>query len=152
MGVSGWMFLLVPAYPGSPRQKAVKRLCVCVCVWNLTSSQILAVAHQVSTNWTNFQKIPGENVLKFQYMCLQMEMSGNYNKTVQTPYQMAVLIISQFYRVKGMSCASWQFLDEIANTWDHSGTDYPVKVTIRRNIHRLSNINAFSTTTLQLMF
>jgi len=32
MGVSGWMFLLVPAYPGSPGQKAVKRLCVCVCV------------------------------------------------------------------------------------------------------------------------
>jgi len=28
--VSGWMFLLVPAYPGSPGQKAVKRLCVCV--------------------------------------------------------------------------------------------------------------------------
>jgi len=26
MGVSGWMFLLVPAYPGSP----VKQLCVCV--------------------------------------------------------------------------------------------------------------------------
>jgi len=24
------MFLLVPAYPGSPVQKAVKRLCVCV--------------------------------------------------------------------------------------------------------------------------
>ena len=31
MGVSGWMFLLVPAYPGSPGQKAVKRLCVCMC-------------------------------------------------------------------------------------------------------------------------
>ena len=27
------MFLLVPAYPGSPGQKAVKRLCVCVCVF-----------------------------------------------------------------------------------------------------------------------
>ena len=26
------MFLLVLAYPGSPGQKAVKRLCVCVCV------------------------------------------------------------------------------------------------------------------------
>jgi len=26
------MFLLVPAYLGSPGQKAVKRLCVCVCV------------------------------------------------------------------------------------------------------------------------
>jgi len=25
------MFLLVPAYLGSPGQKAVKRLCVCVC-------------------------------------------------------------------------------------------------------------------------
>ena len=24
------MYLLVPAYPGSPGQKAVKRLCVCV--------------------------------------------------------------------------------------------------------------------------
>jgi len=32
MGVSGWMFLLVPAYPGGPGQKAVKRLCVRVCV------------------------------------------------------------------------------------------------------------------------
>jgi len=26
------MFLLVLAYPGSPGQKAVKQLCVCVCV------------------------------------------------------------------------------------------------------------------------
>jgi len=26
------MLLLVPAYQGSPRQKAVNRLCVCVCV------------------------------------------------------------------------------------------------------------------------
>ena len=25
------MFLLVPAYPGSPGPRAVKRLCVCVC-------------------------------------------------------------------------------------------------------------------------
>ena len=32
MGVSGCMFLLVPAYPGSPGQKAVNRLCVYVCV------------------------------------------------------------------------------------------------------------------------
>jgi len=33
MGVSGWMFLLVPAHPGCPRQiqKAIKWLCVCVC-------------------------------------------------------------------------------------------------------------------------
>ena len=30
IGVSGWMFLLVPAYPGSPGQRAVKQLRVCV--------------------------------------------------------------------------------------------------------------------------
>jgi len=32
MGVSGWMFLLVPAHPGSSGQRAVKWLYVCVCV------------------------------------------------------------------------------------------------------------------------
>ena len=32
MGVSGWVLLQVPAYPGSPGPKAIKRLCVCVCV------------------------------------------------------------------------------------------------------------------------
>ena len=32
MGVSGWVFLLVPAYPGCPRSTAIKRLCVCVWV------------------------------------------------------------------------------------------------------------------------
>ena len=34
------MFLLVPAYPGSPEQKAVKRLCVCV--W-LQKLRIIAI-------------------------------------------------------------------------------------------------------------
>ena len=38
MGVSGWMFLLVPAYPGSPGQKAVKRLCVCVCIFDVSKT------------------------------------------------------------------------------------------------------------------
>jgi len=33
MGVSGWMFLLVPAHPGSSGQRAVKWLYVCVCVY-----------------------------------------------------------------------------------------------------------------------
>ena len=31
MGVSELMFLLVPAYPGIPGHRVVKRLCVCVC-------------------------------------------------------------------------------------------------------------------------
>jgi len=29
MGMNGWMFLLVQAYPGSPGPKAIKWLCVC---------------------------------------------------------------------------------------------------------------------------
>jgi len=29
---------LVPAHPGSPGQEAVKRVCVCVCVYSLSSS------------------------------------------------------------------------------------------------------------------
>ena len=35
MGVSGWEFLLVPAYPGCPGQTAVKRLLLllCCCHW-----------------------------------------------------------------------------------------------------------------------
>jgi len=32
MDVSGWIFLLVSAHPVSLGQRAVKRLCVCVCV------------------------------------------------------------------------------------------------------------------------
>jgi len=32
------MFLLVPAYLGSPGQKAVKRLCVCVCIFDVSKT------------------------------------------------------------------------------------------------------------------
>jgi len=41
------VFLLVPAYPGSPGPKAVKRLCVCVIIgWHLLvvfSADVLSV-------------------------------------------------------------------------------------------------------------
>jgi len=39
------MFLLVPAYPGSPGQKAVKRLCVCVC------STVIIFLHYYEFSW-----------------------------------------------------------------------------------------------------
>ena len=32
----GFTFL-VPAHPGSPGQRAVKRVCVCVCVWRVNA-------------------------------------------------------------------------------------------------------------------
>ena len=36
MGVSGWMFLLVPAYPGCPGSKAVKRSLLLLCLRKIT--------------------------------------------------------------------------------------------------------------------
>jgi len=42
------MFLLVPAYPGSPGQKAVKRLCVFVCVVAVEQSNQLIVVDESS--------------------------------------------------------------------------------------------------------
>jgi len=36
----GFTFLL-PAYPGSPGQRAVKRVCVCVCVFPVTNCLLL---------------------------------------------------------------------------------------------------------------
>ena len=56
-GVSGWMFLLVPAYPGCPGQKAVKWLCVCVslCVCilhqNLLLQVILEILPKLEYDW-----------------------------------------------------------------------------------------------------
>ena len=46
MGVSGRMFILVPAHPGSLGQRAVKWLCLCVWVyaeedWGYWLTQIL---------------------------------------------------------------------------------------------------------------
>ena len=44
MGVSGWVFLLAPAYPGSPGSLAVKWLCVCVCVCELVIDILLSLS------------------------------------------------------------------------------------------------------------
>ena len=41
MSVSGRVFLLVPAYPGCPGPRAIKRLCVCVCVKSTMSGGVL---------------------------------------------------------------------------------------------------------------
>jgi len=53
MAVSWGMFLLVPAYPCSPGQKAVKRLCVCVSVTGHISKEdgkLLCVCWSVSAS------------------------------------------------------------------------------------------------------
>ena len=76
-GVSRWMFLLVPAHPGRPGQRAVKRSCVFVCLYiilgskggrsvNLNHKQISGLSRTFSFNFKDFpgpgnfkEKIPG---------------------------------------------------------------------------------------------
>jgi len=50
MGVSGWKFLLVPAYPGCPGSKAVKRSCVCVCVCTIHTTTYNTVINHGSSS------------------------------------------------------------------------------------------------------
>jgi len=56
VGVSVWMFLLVPAYLGSPGQRAVKQLCVCVCVYEgMTSNGVyLSIDRSRCRNFRRF--------------------------------------------------------------------------------------------------
>ena len=49
MGVSGWVFLLVPAYPGSPGPNAVKRLCVLLL--QLHSQATQGAGYTLQSNW-----------------------------------------------------------------------------------------------------
>ena len=56
MDVNGWTFLLVPAWPGSPRQRAVKRLCVYVCVIGVGA--FWAGRTTTENNWTCWKRRP----------------------------------------------------------------------------------------------
>ena len=47
------MFLLVPAYPGCPGPKAVKRLSVCVCVFSAITHDVLLAANSEAVTTTN---------------------------------------------------------------------------------------------------
>ena len=54
------MFLLVPAYPGSPGQKAIKQLCVCVCVCYALANCVIcitAVERLSLLNWQFYEVI-----------------------------------------------------------------------------------------------
>jgi len=51
MGVSGWMFLLVPAYPGCPGSKAVKRSSLLLLYWCHVLEQMLFCSYFCSWNF-----------------------------------------------------------------------------------------------------
>ena len=48
--MSGWIFLLVPAHPGRPGQRAVKRSCVCVCGHTICPHQRTLQSHRATNS------------------------------------------------------------------------------------------------------
>jgi len=56
------MFLLVPAYPGSPGQKAVKQLCVCVCYGKTfrVTQLIIFGQHNTCRHWRLLEQAHSE--------------------------------------------------------------------------------------------
>ena len=48
--MSGWMFLLVLAHPGSPGQRAVKRSCVCDYI-AVTKDMVRGCAERLPSMW-----------------------------------------------------------------------------------------------------
>jgi len=77
MGVSGWAFLLVPAYPGCPGPKAVKRLCVRACVracvhtMAVCLSVCLSQANIIWKGWTDLAHFSTEATFALSYTVLE---------------------------------------------------------------------------------
>ena len=63
LGVSGWMFLLVPAHPDSPGQRAVKCLCVFVCLCVCVSLSLKQVQR-------NFQQTDSCKQSVYECVCI----------------------------------------------------------------------------------
>jgi len=86
MGVSGWMFLLVPPYPGCPRSKAVKRsLLLLLYIYKilllLASTTTLVSRYQkVKPVWINWGK-------RWWGFVMAVASTGPYMQTVCTSLQ-----------------------------------------------------------------
>ena len=53
-GVSGSMFLLVPAHPGRPGQRVVKRSCVCVCMYERILTVLVIIISSYIMEYVNY--------------------------------------------------------------------------------------------------
>ena len=72
MGVSGWMFLLVPAYPGCPGSKAVKRSLLLLCFqnWKTRPQHIRSTAPAYFSNkWITLSDSAGCETEPYQSAC-----------------------------------------------------------------------------------
>jgi len=79
----GFTFL-VPAYPGSPGQKAVKRVCVCVCSSGLNVSYIRQTAVGLDSVCS---KVPVKNVCEClnDDVVLQLSLKSLASSAAQAP-------------------------------------------------------------------
>jgi len=80
MGVSGWVFLPVLAYPGSLGPKAVIRLCVCVFTYVIINTLLLHHAHAISsvsiTLW-----LQSRPIISFKWMP-NFQKNASMHKTI----------------------------------------------------------------------
>ena len=120
MGVSGWMFLLIPAYPGtagSPRQKAVKRLCVCVCVCVLLSQPIhLHTASQLSTYCFHHYRIHAMPCHIYIKSITVSELIHRLSLLLPL-YQSTSVCISYFSSIFIFLCFMWQIKLTYVSFW-----------------------------------
>ena len=72
--VGGWVFLLVPAHPGSPGQRAIKRSLLLLQLWNMSVVETVPVSfwngdvcyklylpfHQKSSGWSETMRSMGD--------------------------------------------------------------------------------------------
>ena len=105
MGVSGWMFLLVPAYPGCPGSKAVRRsllILICFKCYNSLALQSLSCIHKMCT--VQFACILGIglNLMWFSQTC-------GLNSMSHAIYLIICLLV--IYYTKGLTfCFCYLFL------------------------------------------
>ena len=69
MAVSGWVFLLVPAYPGRPRQKQLNG-CVCVCIGKQSGESVESVQEKKKVGYS------GKDLQKRKVLSLEWKSEG----------------------------------------------------------------------------
>ena len=80
MGVSGWVFLLVPSYPGCPGPKGVKQLCMWFGVW-LNYFQCQMSSSVCVPTWTCISAIA---LMLFPFVCCIVLCTGTHTRTLLT--------------------------------------------------------------------
>ena len=115
---------LVPAHPGSPRQRAVKRVCVCVCVFvclfvcfqdNL-GKPVPDSGFNSGKSWWGFG-MPWHQLDHMQTICTSLQMDNHTNTSSLNFYRLeafpdAQLTVSKHWRHYNVVSVSIHFLSD----------------------------------------